>query len=173
MRIALCFLIALAVPVASAQHGDHASHAASSADVPSGLTAAEVEGLLAGAGMGMAKPAELNAFPGPLHVLELAEDLALTEAQQVETERIRARMLEETRGLGAQLVEVERHLDSAFEGGEVTPEAVDRMTAHAARLRGQIRASHLKAHLDLRPVLTDAQVDRYNELRGYTPPSDR
>jgi hypothetical protein len=37
--------------------------------------------LLKGEGMGMAKAAELNGYPGPTHVLTLAKELALTESQ--------------------------------------------------------------------------------------------
>jgi hypothetical protein len=36
-----------------------------------------------------------------------------------------------------------------------------------ARLKGRLRAVHLKAHLAVRPLLTAHQVARYNALRGY------
>ena len=39
------------------------------------LSPDEVQQYLAGAGMGYAKAAELNHFPGPMHVLELADKL--------------------------------------------------------------------------------------------------
>ena len=45
------------------------------------LSAQEVSDLLAGKGMGFAKAAELNGYPGPKHVLELAGPLALTPEQ--------------------------------------------------------------------------------------------
>jgi hypothetical protein len=45
------------------------------------LSAADVEALENGQGWGLAKPAELNGYPGPLHVLELADELQLTEEQ--------------------------------------------------------------------------------------------
>ena len=38
--------------------------------------------LRAGRGMSLALPAELNGYPGPLHVIELAEALALTDIQR-------------------------------------------------------------------------------------------
>ena len=40
-----------------------------------GLSIEEVDQYLSGAGMGFAKAAELNHFPGPMHVLELGERL--------------------------------------------------------------------------------------------------
>ena len=43
------------------------------------LSPQEVADLLAGRGMGLAKAAELNHYPGPRHVLDLARELDLTE----------------------------------------------------------------------------------------------
>lgn len=164
----LAFLAALALP-AQAQHDSHAHHDASGdADVPSGLSASDVDGYLQGRGMGFARPAELNSYPGPLHVLELADALALTPEQIETTEAIRAEMLERTTALGAQLVEIERHLDAVFASGEATPEAVARMTGHAGSVRAQIRAAHLVAHIAMRDALTPEQIASYDDLRGYT-----
>ncbi len=41
------------------------------------LSADEQRGWLEGQGMGLARAAELNSHPGPMHALELAEPLAL------------------------------------------------------------------------------------------------
>ena len=46
---------------------------------------------LAGAGMGYAKAAELNSYPGPMHVLELADRLGLTPDQQTKTKAPKSR----------------------------------------------------------------------------------
>lgn len=134
--------------------------------MPTGLTADELSGLLAGAGLGMAQPAELHGYPGPLHVLELADALELTEAQRATAEALRADMRAHAIPLGEQLVTVEWHLDAAFAGGSATPASVERMTAHAARLRGQLRAVHLTTHFAMRDALTAGQIARYAELRG-------
>ena len=45
------------------------------------LSDQQVADLRAGRGMGMALPAELNGYPGPSHVIELADKLTLTDAQ--------------------------------------------------------------------------------------------
>jgi hypothetical protein len=42
------------------------------------LSPQEVTALLAGQGAGFAKAAELNGYPGPAHVIELADQLART-----------------------------------------------------------------------------------------------
>lgn len=157
--------VLLAAPV-RAQH-DHTAHGnAPTSDVPSGLTADEAAGLAEGRGLGMARPAERGRYPGPLHVLELADALALTDGQRAEAERLRAAMLAEAVPLGRQILEVERHLDALFASGEASPEAVDRMTAHAGALRGRLRAVHLRAHLGMRDALTPDQIAAYARLRG-------
>jgi hypothetical protein len=43
------------------------------------LSQTEVEGLLQGKGMELAKTAELNSYPGPAHALELVAELGLTQ----------------------------------------------------------------------------------------------
>jgi hypothetical protein len=42
----------------------------------------DIATLRKGEGMGMAKAAELNGYPGPKHVLDLAQQLRLTDAQR-------------------------------------------------------------------------------------------
>jgi hypothetical protein len=51
------------------------------------LSPQEVSDLLAGKGMGFAKTAELNGFPGPAHVLELASQLQLRQSKWPEPKR--------------------------------------------------------------------------------------
>ena len=180
MRPTVLILLALGAPLATApfaqaQHAEHHAHHAAAApdslDVPTGLSAAEAAGLLAGAGLGLAKPAELHGYPGPLHVLELADALGLSAAQRVGAEAFRADMLAQAIPLGEQIVQAERHLDAAFAGGAVSRAEVERMTAHAARLRGELRAVHLTTHLVMRELMTAEQIARYAELRGSTDPS--
>src|SRR5690606_6995496 len=83
MTLVVMLMLASASPALAQHHGGHhgdhdGAHAADTLAVPTGLTAEEVTGLLEGQGMGMAWPAELHGYPGPLHVLELADALDLT-----------------------------------------------------------------------------------------------
>ncbi|PAP78215.1 Spy/CpxP family protein refolding chaperone [Rubrivirga marina] len=167
-RFALAALLALtlAVPL-RAQHGHAAHGAAPTTDGPAGLTADEVAGLRQGHGLGMARPAELNHYPGPLHVLELAGDLGLDAEQRATAERLRADMLAEAVPLGERIVQAEHHLDALFAYEEASPDAVGRMTAHIAELRGRLRAAHLRAHLGMRDALTPEQIVAYGRLRGH------
>jgi hypothetical protein len=150
-----------------AQH-DHAAgpHTAGDSGTNS-LTGEQVRQLLEGDGMGLAKPAELNQYPGPKHVLELASDLRLSVEQRRDIEAIRTTMLATARHLGAQIVAAERSLDEAFRSAEITETQLRELTMNIARLQGDLRAAHLAAHLQSRRRLTEEQVSKYEVLRGY------
>lgn len=160
-------------PLAHAQKDDHAHHRRADSlphragDTPTGLSPDDVNGLLEGAGMGLARPAELHSYPGPMHVLELADELALSPEQRATAERLMHEVKGEARVLGAQIVERERHLDQLFADGEATPEMVDRITSHIAVANGQLRAAHLRAHVAMRDALTPEQIATYDRLRGH------
>src|SRR5215472_7966414 len=95
------------------------------------LSAEDVAALLKGEGMGMAKAAELNGYPGPAHVLTLANELKLTERQRQRVHAIFDRMTAAAKPLGAKLVEREQALDGLFATGEIT---TDRLTAETTAI---------------------------------------
>jgi len=119
--IAITFLVVLAGPAAAQHHGYRGQQ---DRDIKA-LSAEEVKQYLSGAGMGYAKAAELNRFPGPQHALELADQLGLSAEQRGAIKHLMDKHKPEARAIGAQLVESERAL------------------------------------------LTQEQVARYDELRGY------
>jgi len=131
------------------------------------LSDSDVSGLLAGQGAGLAKAAELNGYPGPAHVLELAQHLDLSEAQAVATRNLMTQHKQEASRLGAALVDAERHLDSLFARREATPADVDKATRRIGELQAQLRAEHLKTHIAQTALLNAHQVQRYASLRGY------
>lgn len=132
------------------------------------LSETEVQGYLTGRGMGLAKPAELNSYPGPMHVLELAEKLQLSARQKSETQRAFERMRGEAIRLGKMIVEKEAKLNDLFAKGKAGQNAMQRNIREIARLQGELRAVHLGAHLAIKRVLSTDQVKKYDELRGHT-----
>ena len=58
------------------------------------LSDQEIGDLLEGRGMGLAKAGELNSYPGPLHVMQLAEQLELADPQRAATNLLYSKMRE-------------------------------------------------------------------------------
>lgn len=180
MRTLLSLTPLLLLPAALAAQ-DHAGHTPTPSSSPSAvspyaelqdreikaLSAADLEALLAGEGMGFALAAELNGYPGPKHVLELAEALELSADQRERAEAVMSEMGAAARELGARLVEAERALDRAFATGSIEPEALGEAAGRIAALSGRLRAVHLRAHLRTVEILSAHQRHRYQELRGY------
>ena len=131
------------------------------------LSADEQAELLDGKGMGFAKAAELNGYPGPRQVLDMAEALQLTDEQRRETQALFERMRDEARRQGAALIEAERVLDAVYASHTATRDSVDRQLRVIEEIRTRLRAAHLQAHLDQAALLTPAQVAEYARLRGY------
>jgi hypothetical protein len=97
------------------------------------LSAEEIAQYLAGAGMGFAKAAELNQYPGPMHTLELADQLSLSVEQRAAMESLMKRHKAEARELGAEVVRLERELDALFAEKRATSMLVDAGPGRAVR----------------------------------------
>jgi Spy/CpxP family protein refolding chaperone len=134
------------------------------------LSPEDIAALLKGEGMGMAKAAELNGYPGPIHVLTLAQELKLTASQRQQVQTIFDRMSAAAKPLGVEVIEREGILDQLFSKGEVTPARLTAETAAIAELQGRLRAVHLAAHLETRALLNPDQIALYQQLRGYSDP---
>ncbi|MEL6751628.1 MAG: Spy/CpxP family protein refolding chaperone [Pseudomonadota bacterium] len=133
----------------------------------SSLSAEDIAQLERGAGWGLAKPAELNGYPGPLHILELSDKLDLTTEQRTRIESAFNAMNAKARQLGSALIEAEAALDAAFEAGSINEAQLAERLATTERTRAALRQVHLAAHIEVTPLLTDEQKTRYAELRGY------
>ena len=132
-----------------------------------GLSDQEVEDLLSGSGAGYARVAELNSYPGPRHVLDLKQPLNLSEAQEQQIQIAFDTMQAEAQRLGQLIVDQEQALSQAFATTAVEPDSLEQQTQDLATLYGQLRATHLQAHLAITPLLSSEQVEQYNLLRGY------
>lgn len=169
---AIALLVALlpATPGA-AQHEHHARNASPYADQEdSGIAALsldEVRQLRDGAGMGMARAAELNRYPGPKHVLELAGELGLSPPQKSAVEGVHEEMRQAAVRLGEAIVEREEQLQRRFAHRHIDEALLRRTTSEIAALYGELRFAHLAAHLKTAALLSTEQAERYDRLRGY------
>jgi Spy/CpxP family protein refolding chaperone len=164
-RFLLALAAALAASAALAQHVQ--PYAGLQDRAIKALSDQQIADLKNGRGMGLALAAELNGYPGPLHVIELRRELALTDAQLVRVEALFQRMKDETIPLGEALIARESALDRQFSERRITLASLDETTARIGEAQAKLRAAHLRYHLAMLEVLTPEQVKRYGELRGY------
>ena len=176
MRTIITFLVLLAgIVAASAQHQQHQSpqqqhqtpYAGMHQRGVKALSDQQIADLRAGRGMGLALAAELNSYPGPLHVLELADQLQLSGNQRQQVQRLFDAMKDEATSVGASLIEQETALDHAFATNHISEAALSQLTLQIGETQGRLRAVHLKYHLTTRTLLSPAQRERYASLRGY------
>jgi len=133
------------------------------------LSADEMKALKEGMGMGLAKPAELNHYPGPRHVLDLKDEIGLSASQAADLQAIYDRMHATAVVLGGQIIAKEKALDEEFASGTIDKSTLADLTSRIGALQAALRAVHLSAHLETRSVLTPEQIARYDSLRGYAP----
>ena len=166
-RIALLFVMSMTVPVAHATAPGPSGYAGQESREVKSLLAADVADLQAGKGMGLAKAAELNGYPGPAHVLELAAELKLSEQQRAATQRLFVAMQARAIELGRGLLTAEQQLDRSFANRSITNESLASALRQIGALQAELRGTHLEAHLAQIQILTPDQVARYSQQRGY------
>lgn len=132
------------------------------------LSPKEVDDLTQGRGMGLAKAAELNRYPGPMHALELAGPLKLSGGQRQALQASMARMSADAKALGAELLGLERELDTGFAARVVDEIRLKELTGQIGLRQGALRAVHLAAHLETAAALSAEQLAQYDVLRGYS-----
>ena len=161
-------------PVATVDHSAHAAHGqqhsnyAGLQDRPiKALSKDQTADLQAGRGMSLSLPAELNGYPGPAHVLELATKLSLLPDQKEKIQNLFKTMQREARTLGEKIIAAEKDLDTLFKTKVATAQRVKEATMLSAELQGHLREVHLRFHLLTTELLSKEQVQLYDKFRGY------
>jgi len=131
------------------------------------LSAEETGQYQSGAGMGFALAAELNHYPGPMHALELADQLQLSSTQRDGLKALMDSHKAEARAIGSRLIEAERELDRLFVSGQASADLLRKTVLAAGELRSEYRLAHLETHRRTRELLSPGQIARYDHLRGY------
>lgn len=169
MKLAIAALLAALAGPAMAQHHQHGQspYADHQSRPVKALSEQQISDLRAGRGMGLALAAELNGYPGPMHALELADQLQLTADQRRRLQQLYEAMRREAISVGEKLIAHETALDRHFAERKATPDGLESLTARIGPAQGELRAVHLKYHLTTAVLLTADQVQRYTELRGY------
>jgi Spy/CpxP family protein refolding chaperone len=126
----------------------------------------EIDEVLAdGRGAGLAFAADQNGYPGPLHVLELTRELQITAEQEARMRGLFETMRREARVRAGHLAAAEAGLARLFADRAADERAVRTAVQDAEAARRDVRLVHLLAHLQTHDVLTEAQRQKYHELR--------
>lgn len=121
------------------------------------LSEAEIEGYLAGEGMGFARVAELNHYPGPRHVLDLADSRELASEQLRRIQELFETMHVEAVRLGTELVNREAAIARSFAEGRTDEDEMSKLLGQMGAIRAALMGVHLRAG-----------IARLDELRGCT-----
>jgi len=169
MKALILALTLAAAPAIAQDHaqGDPQPYAGLEAREIAGLSRDDIDELRRGGGWGLALPAELNGKPGPAHLLELKDELALSDAQVAAIEAIFAAMKAEAIATGERLIAAERALSDAFADDDLTEARLVARLAESEAARAELRRIHLARHLETPPLLSAGQIEHYNVLRGY------
>lgn len=134
------------------------------------LSAEEIRSLRDGEGMGLARAAELNGYPGPAHVLEAVRQgkMHLYAEQRQALERIHTAMKVEAQALGQQILALEALLEAGFRAGRMVEADLGRQVEDIGRKRAALRLTHLRAHLLTAGLMSAEQIEHYYQFRGFT-----
>lgn len=167
VKLILIIGVSILLPLPAFAEDGHSPYSGQQIREIKALSPDDISDYLKGEGMGLAKAAELNHYPGPRHVLDLSSELNLSEEQRLKTEKIYNAMHESAVRLGKQIVEKEKALDALFNTGSINNKNLEELVRDIARLQGELRVVHLHAHLEMKQILTKEQVEKYDNLRGY------
>jgi len=166
LAVLLCMPIGLAYADSGAIHTS--KYVGQEAREIKSLSTEDMHELSTGKGWGLAKAAELNGVPGPIHLLEMKSEIKLSAEQIERIEDLYGKMKERAVPLGLQLIDLEKELNEAFATRKIDEDKLKDILNRISDVYGKLRFAHLSAHLKTPNILTDSQMKLYNELRGYS-----
>lgn len=118
---ALVLVLAVAAPVAAQQTLTSPYREQQTSEIR-GLSEKEIRELREGMGMGLARAAELNGYPGPRHLLDAVEagQIHLTPEQLQAVKHLFDGMSAEAKRFGDAILREEQALEAAFRQGAIT-----------------------------------------------------
>ena len=176
MRCRAMLAVTLALPLATAAVATDAPSAGPYAGEEQraikSLSAEDIAELRRGGGWGLAKAAELNGMPGPTHLLELQDAIPLEAAQVAALEALFEAMQADAIAVGEELIRPRGGARHPVSGRHHHRGEPGDLLAQIAETRARLRYIHLATHLATPALLSEQQISRYNELRGYAEAGD-
>jgi hypothetical protein len=153
---------------AAGGHGGHKSkYAGQETRTIKSLSEDDIAELRRGGGWGLAKAAELNGVPGPAHLLEMKAAVPLSADQVTKIEALYQDMKAKAIKQGEELIALELKLERHFTERTITDDILQASLSDIAAARKNLRYMHLATHLKTPGILSEAQINKYNTLRGY------
>jgi Spy/CpxP family protein refolding chaperone len=167
-KIFLFWFLSISFVLIADEKESHKSNYTGEVDrVIKSLSAKDIEDLTLGNGMGLAKAAELNGYPGPKHVLEMQEQLFLEKEQLTSINQIFEDMKSQAQSQGQKLISLEKELNDYFSNTTITNDILETTSKKIAEAKSNLRYIHLSAHIKTTEILSKNQIKKYNQLRGY------
>lgn len=160
----LVFLLCL---TAVGQHSHESNYTGQENRKIKSLSSSDIDDLKNGRGWGLAKAAELNGVPGPIHLLEMKDEISLSTEQKKKIETLFQTMKSQAIPLGLSLIELEKELNGHFVNNTITETLLRNLLVEIADIRSKLRYVHLSSHLMTPEILSPQQIRLYNKLRGY------
>jgi hypothetical protein len=130
MKKILCAALAVWITASPAlgqhRHGSQTPYAGLQSRAIKSLSDNDIKELRRGGGWGLALAAELNGMPGPAHLLELKDQIPLTQDQVVKTQALLDDMRKAAIPTGERLIAAETALEHAFAKGVVDEACLQR-----------------------------------------------
>ncbi len=168
-KIFLCWFLLTSFVLLADEKESHKSDYTGEVDrVIKSLSANDIKDLTLGNGMGLAKAAELNGYPGPKHVLEMQEELLLEKEQLTSIKLIFEEMKSQARSQGKIFISLEKSLNDHFSNATITNDTLESTLKNISEAKNNLRYIHLSAHIKTTEILSKNQIKKYNQLRGYS-----
>lgn len=107
-------------------------------------------------------------MPGPAHILEMKVEISLTSEQELNVQSLFREMKSKAIPLGEKLITLEKSLNDEFAKRSMTKNLLRQQLTSISEVKKELRFVHLDTHLSANKILTTAQIEKYNKLRGYT-----
>lgn len=163
----IMILTAAQTCAAGEPHSHKSPYAGQESNAIKSLSREDIAELKRGGGWGLARAAELNGVPGPIHLLEMKKAISLTEAQITAIKNIYTQMKAKAITQGLNLIALEEELERHFQNRTITDTILRSSLKAISEAREKLRYIHLSAHLKTPEILSEAQIRKYNDLRGY------
>lgn len=110
--------------------------------------------------------AEVNNYPSPGSVLQLAKELSLTTDQKHQVNMIHIELNRKVKEMGGFLIKEQTKLNQLFETRKIDEGSLIYYTNKIGALEGELRNAYLRAHLRTSTLLSAQQLKKYQDINN-------